>query len=249
MSTSPTPATAPSQKRPLEEPSSPNGPTDQPDAKRPALDKAKEPHDLVESTPTPVVQPAEEVAKSPTAPVEPITPSNGTTDGQGDTVVPDAPPAGMPSAAQVLETQPIQSTAANGTHTTHDQASYQQQDESNWLHVRAIISSTEAATVIGKGGENVSQIRRMSGAKCTVSDYSRGAVERILTVSGLVDAVAKVTCLTFILAQPPLTPCTGLWSHHPHIEHRAPRVSLDSSIQDLPAAPADSSHPHWLHHR
>jgi heterogeneous nuclear rnp K-like protein len=33
----------------------------------------------------------------------------------------------------------------------------------------------------------------MSGAKCTVSDYSRGAVERILTVSGPVDAVAKVS--------------------------------------------------------
>ena len=70
--------------------------------------------------------------------------------------------------------------------------SAQQQDESNWLHIRAIISSAEAATVIGKGGENVTQIRRMSGAKCTVSDYSRGAVERVLTVSGLVDAVAKV---------------------------------------------------------
>ena len=45
------------------------------------------------------------------------------------------------------------------------------------LHVRAIISSAEAATVIGKGGENVSQIRRMAGAKCTVSEYTRGAVE------------------------------------------------------------------------
>jgi poly(rC)-binding protein 2/3/4 len=46
--------------------------------------------------------------------------------------------------------------------------------------------------VIGKGGENVSMIRKMSGAKCTVSDYQKGAVERILTVSGVVDAVAKV---------------------------------------------------------
>lgn len=55
-----------------------------------------------------------------------------------------------------------------------------------------MISSAEAATVIGKGGENVSQIRRHSGAKCTVSDYSRGAVERVLTVSGMVDATAKV---------------------------------------------------------
>jgi len=57
--------------------------------------------------------------------------------------------------------------------------------------VRAVITSPEAATIIGKGGENVSRIRSISGAKCTVSDYQKGAVERILTVSGVVDAVAK----------------------------------------------------------
>ncbi|KAL1901660.1 PAB1 binding protein [Ceratocystis pirilliformis] len=64
-------------------------------------------------------------------------------------------------------------------------------DEAAWIHIRAVISSPEAATIIGKGGENVSHIRKMSGAKCTVSDYQKGAVERILTVSGVVDAVAK----------------------------------------------------------
>ncbi|KKA26377.1 hypothetical protein TD95_001395 [Thielaviopsis punctulata] len=64
-------------------------------------------------------------------------------------------------------------------------------DETAWIHIRAVISSPEAATIIGKGGENVSNIRKMSGAKCTVSDYQKGAVERILTVSGVVDAVAK----------------------------------------------------------
>ncbi|KAI5818329.1 hypothetical protein BZA77DRAFT_364423 [Pyronema omphalodes] len=58
--------------------------------------------------------------------------------------------------------------------------------------MRALITSAEAATVIGKGGENVTQIRKMAEAKCTVSDYQRGAGERILTVSGAVDAVAKV---------------------------------------------------------
>jgi heterogeneous nuclear rnp K-like protein 2 len=50
--------------------------------------------------------------------------------------------------------------------------------------------------VIGKGGENVSLIRKMSGAKCTVSDYQKGAVERILTVSGVVDAAAKVCSIS-----------------------------------------------------
>ena len=178
MSTSETPASVPSQKRPLEEPSSPFGSNDQPDAKRPALDKIKQ-----EETATDSVSLKDEASTIDGAP-EVKTES-------ADTVVPDAPPAGMPTASQVLETQPIQSTSATGADGASNQASIPPQDESKWLHLRSIISSAEAATVIGKGGENVSLIRRMSGAKCTVSDYSRGAVERILTVSGLVDAVAK----------------------------------------------------------
>jgi heterogeneous nuclear rnp K-like protein 2 len=201
MSASPVPASAPSQKRPLEEPSSPNGPTDQPDAKRPALDKVKDEESVNDAAPaSPDVETEikseikTEVESSEPAAATVDEPSNGDlVESHGDTVVLDAPPAGMPSATQVLETQPVQSTAANGASAGgQDQYSAQQQDESNWLHIRAIISSAEAATVIGKGGENVTQIRRMSGAKCTVSDYSRGAVERVLTVSGLVDAVAKV---------------------------------------------------------
>ena len=71
-----------------------------------------------------------------------------------------------------------------------------QHDESGWIHIRAVITSAEAATVIGKGGENVSLVRKMSNAKCTVSDYQKGAVERILTVSGVVDAVAKVRAIS-----------------------------------------------------
>ncbi|KAJ5347326.1 uncharacterized protein N7506_000579 [Penicillium brevicompactum] len=107
-----------------------------------------------------------------------------TKDTQGDTVVPDAPNGkGLPA-----DTHPIQSTASQADRTASDQPPV---DESSWVHIRAVISSPEAATVIGKGGENVSQIRQLSGAKCTVSDYARGAIERILTVSGPQDAAAK----------------------------------------------------------
>ncbi|KAF2813755.1 KH domain RNA binding protein [Mytilinidion resinicola] len=192
MSASPTTA-APSTKRPLEEPSSPSGPGDQPDAKRPALDKMvnndADP-DIVESSEHAgaVQEPfktddVKDEAKAETKEEE-TKHQNGTKDLEGDTLVPDAP-----SASEVLNTQPIQSTSgANGRANSQGPM---HQDESGWLHLRAIISSAEAATVIGKGGENVTLIRKMSGAKCTVSDYSRGAVERILTVSGMVDAVAK----------------------------------------------------------
>jgi heterogeneous nuclear rnp K-like protein 2 len=189
MSASPPSATVPSQKRPLEEPSSPNGPGDQPDAKRPALDKVitDEIANLTEAAISDPVATSDDTIKAE-AEIKPD--HNGSTDGHGDTVVPDAPTA----VAQVpVPANP--SASINGGSTPGQN----RQDESGWLHVRAIISSAEAATVIGKGGENVSLIRRMSAARCTVSDYARGAVERILTVSGQVDAVAKVCLPTFFL--------------------------------------------------
>jgi heterogeneous nuclear rnp K-like protein 2 len=179
MSASPT-ATAHSAKRPLEEPSSPSAPTDQPDAKRPALDKVMQ-GDNDEEKPVEETSATEvdiERAEKPEG-------TNGVTvpvtDAQGDTVVTEAP----------------QQAESNGTtQVPEDNASeHMKHDETGWIHIRAVISSAEAATVIGKGGENVSTIRKMSGAKCTVSDYQKGAVERILTVSGVVDAVAKVSYL------------------------------------------------------
>jgi poly(rC)-binding protein 2/3/4 len=165
------PSNLQSTKRPLEDPSSPSGPNDQPDAKRPALDK------VVKSDPDAEA----DVSSNQIPSVE------DTKDIQGDTVVPDAP------NGKHADTQPIQSTASHGERAGSQSDQHTPQDETNWIHIRAVISSPEAATVIGKGGENVSQIRRLSGAKCTVSDYSRGAVERILTVSGPQDAVAKVS--------------------------------------------------------
>lgn len=198
-------ASVPSQKRPLEEPSSPSGPHDGPDAKRPALDKILKDEAASESDASVAVV-SEDVVKNEVPgdalkaeDTNDVKNETDDTDKQGDTVVPDAPATTNGSAAtnQILETQPIQSNQANGASDSHRAGSqaphYDQRDETGWLHVRAIISSAEAATVIGKGGENVSQIRRMAGAKCTVSEYSRGAVERILTVSGLVDAVAKAS--------------------------------------------------------
>ena len=165
------PSNLQSTKRPLEDPSSPSGPNDQPEAKRPALDKVVKGSDEK----TPEVEAYAEVRAD--------TPS-------GINAAHDAP-----NGKEVApDTQPIQSTAS---HTERASSQPEQQlsaqDETSWIHIRAVISSPEAATVIGKGGENVSQIRRLSGAKCTVSDYSRGAVERILTVSGPQDAVAKVS--------------------------------------------------------
>jgi heterogeneous nuclear rnp K-like protein len=200
MSASPTSAILPSSKRPLEDPSSPSGPTDLPEAKRPALDKIvkeaeEEDKSPVAGSPSQAVKTEDIQIKNETAAT-----TNGAKDVHGDTVVPDAPDGA--SQIPTVDTQPIQSTASHTERAaSQPPAGMPPQDESNWIHVRAVISSAEAATCIGKGGENVSTIRRLSNAKCTVSDYARGAVERILTVSGQQDAVAKV-CWTFTTSHP-----------------------------------------------
>ena len=198
MSASPQPSATPAlnTKRPLDDESSASGPTDQPDAKRPALDKSgKEDSSLeqtsaaAESRDEATVPSTEEQATPSQVPV-----ANGHAENQVDTSVPDAPDGAGAATVAAPETQQIQSTG-----NQYDRATSQgptqsgHQDETGWIHIRAVITSAEAATIIGKGGENVSLVRRHSGAKCTISDYSRGAVERVLTVSGLVDAAAKVS--------------------------------------------------------
>lgn len=170
MSASPQPTQ--SAKRPLEEASSPSRATDQPDAKRPALDKVVKPDEDIELAPQP-----DENGEAPSE-QEAADKSNGiNTDEQPDV-----------AAGDILEGKPADSSAAPSQSGVPANAN----DETAWIHIRAVISSPEAATIIGKGGENVSNIRKLSGAKCTVSDYQKGAVERILTVSGVVDAAAKV---------------------------------------------------------
>jgi heterogeneous nuclear rnp K-like protein len=164
-----------STKRPLEDPSSPSGPTDLPEAKRPALDKLVKEDDNVTSESASLGGPVQVDAAT----------TNGTAAEHSETS--EAQPA-----TKVEEAQPAPTVAAYGDSTAlQHTTNVAHQDETKWIHIRAVISSAEAATCIGKGGENVTLIRKLSGAKCTVSDYSRGAVERILTVSGAQDAVAK----------------------------------------------------------
>jgi heterogeneous nuclear rnp K-like protein 2 len=199
MSASPTlVAVAPSTKRPLEDPSSEAGLNDQPEAKRPALDTLRD-------------DAQDDKALKTEIKTEDVT--NGASEDPSIITNADGMAMGGTVKVEDIDTKPIESTA-NGTSSGQG---FPQQDESQWLHVRAIISSAEAATVIGKGGENVTLIRRMSGAKCTVSDYTRGAVERVLTVSGLVDAVAKVSSpFASLHCNNSNTFAIGLRSHHSH---------------------------------
>lgn len=211
MSASP-PQPTQSAKRPLEEPSSPSRAGDQPEAKRPALDKLSRNEEETKSL--------DETLETPVGSAEP--------NGDDDTNGVKAESTEAAPAESTSDTKVGAATVASTSATANSAAAH---DETTWIHIRAVISSPEAATVIGKGGENVSNIRKMSNAKCTVSDYQKGAVERILTVSGIVDAVAKAFGLIIrTLNNEPLTESSTASSKTYPLRLLIPHVLIGSII-------------------
>jgi len=59
------------------------------------------------------------------------------------------------------------------------------------LTLRALVSTKDAGVIIGKGGKNVADLRDQTGVKAGVSKVIPGVHERVLTVSGSVEGVAK----------------------------------------------------------
>jgi hypothetical protein len=63
--------------------------------------------------------------------------------------------------------------------------------------MRCLIVTQDASIIIGKGGAHVNEIREKSGARVMVSESIPGNPERILNVSGPLDAVSKVSFFFF----------------------------------------------------
>ena len=65
--------------------------------------------------------------------------------------------------------------------------------------MRCLIVTQDASIIIGKGGSHVNEIREKSGARVMVSESIPGNPERILNVSGPLDAVSKVRLYILLL--------------------------------------------------
>jgi len=80
---------------------------------------------------------------------------------------------------------------SNLPHPPSAPAASPRSDEKQTISLRALIVTQDASIIIGKGGANISEIREKSGARVNVSDTIPGNPERILTVSGQLDLVAR----------------------------------------------------------
>ena len=67
------------------------------------------------------------------------------------------------------------------------------------MTLRALVNTKEAGVIIGKGGKNVADLREQTGVRAGVSKVIAGVHERVLTVGGSVEAVAKASLFNFIL--------------------------------------------------
>jgi len=59
------------------------------------------------------------------------------------------------------------------------------------LTLRAIVTSKEAGVIIGKAGKNVADLRDETGVRAGVSKVVPGVHDRVMTVTGALDGIAK----------------------------------------------------------
>lgn len=64
--------------------------------------------------------------------------------------------------------------------------------EGSPLTLRALVTTKEAGIIIGKGGKNVADLRDRTGVKAGVSKVVPGVHERVLSISGSIEGIAKV---------------------------------------------------------
>lgn len=76
------------------------------------------------------------------------------------------------------------------------------------LTLRALVGTKDAGIIIGKGGKNVADLREQTGVKAGVSKVVPGVHERVLSVSGSVQGVAKAysNILQQLVASSPTSP-------------------------------------------
>ncbi|CAJ0825448.1 4735_t:CDS:2 [Entrophospora sp. SA101] len=72
------------------------------------------------------------------------------------------------------------------------------------LTLRALVSTKEAGVIIGKAGKNVAELREVTGVKAGVTKVVQGVQDRVLSVVGTLEGVAKNP----VNASPNSTPIT-----------------------------------------
>lgn len=80
----------------------------------------------------------------------------------------------------------------------HEHKDGEEHDAAAPLTLRALVSTKEAGVIIGKAGKNVADLRDQTGVKAGVSKVVQGVHDRVLTVTGTIEGVAKVKIVMLV---------------------------------------------------
>lgn len=98
------------------------------------------------------------------------------------------PPTPISSAKIPTATSEDGSQIGNGPISSHKVV---HNDDPTYVHFRMLCTISEAATIVGKGGETINRIKEMSNARINVSENLKGVPERVVSVRGPAEYVAK----------------------------------------------------------
>lgn len=101
----------------------------------------------------------------------------------------------------------FQTLNVNEEHHHEEGARTEEEYAQSPLTLRAIVSSKEAGVIIGKAGKNVADLRDETGVKAGVSKVVMGIPDRVLTVTGALEGVAKAYAMVTqtLIDSPPST--------------------------------------------
>ncbi|RPA94969.1 hypothetical protein L873DRAFT_1699667 [Choiromyces venosus 120613-1] len=121
---------------------------------------------------------------------------------------------GSPAGDESLFDTSFQNLNVNDDHHDgdHEGARTEEEYAQSPLTLRAIVSTKEAGVIIGKAGKNVADLREETGVKAGVSKVVTGIPDRVLTVTGPLEGVAKAYAMVAqtLLDSPPITIGGGL---------------------------------------
>ena len=78
-----------------------------------------------------------------------------------------------------------------GALNTDDRPRSEEEYAISQLTLRAIVTSKEAGVIIGKGGQNVADLRDKTGVRAGVSKVVPGVHDRVLTVTGPLTGISE----------------------------------------------------------
>ncbi|KAJ3412720.1 hypothetical protein HDV05_000348 [Chytridiales sp. JEL 0842] len=98
------------------------------------------------------------------------------------------------------------------------------------ISMRAIVTLKEAGIVIGKSGTNAAEIRDQSGARLSISDNIPNGLERVMTLTGALDTVAKAFSLVAYKLAEEAQSSLEVKQRHTQVRLLVPHIRMGSII-------------------